>query len=124
VGECYNSCPIECTEVRYDLTLSASSYPTEWYAQVLTNNSNFYSVINSYYALVNVSFINYTNNFVELRNAIARVNVYYEDLRYTEIDDNQAMDFISLLGTLGGNFGLFLGLISQSTIFNSNSELF
>jgi hypothetical protein len=93
--------------------VSASSYPTEWYAQVLTNNSNFYSVINSYYAWANVPYINYANNFTELKNAIARVNVYYEDLRYMQIDDNQAMDLIALLGTLGGNFGLFLGLICK-----------
>jgi hypothetical protein len=109
IGACYDHCPVECTEVQYDLTVSTSSYPTEWYAQVLTNNTKFNVVINTYLANSNVSLINYTNNFNELKNAIARVNVFYEDLRYTEIDDNPAMDSIGLLGTLGGNLGLFLG---------------
>jgi hypothetical protein len=58
---------------------------------------------------MNVSFINYTNNFNELKNSIARINVYYEDLGYTQIDDSPAMNIVTLLGTLGGNLGLFLG---------------
>jgi hypothetical protein len=114
---CYQNCPVECTEIRYDLTVSASTYPTEWYAQILTNNTKFNSVINAYFTLVNIPFINYTDNFLELKNSIACVNVYYEDLRYTEIDDSQAMDIISLLGIIGGNLGLFLGFDSFSINF-------
>lgn len=110
VGECYKNCPIECTELKYDLTISTSTYPTEWYAQVLTNNSRFNSIINAYFAMVNVTFINYTNDYLALKNSVARINVYYEDLRYLQVDDSPAMNVISLLGTLGGNFGLFLGI--------------
>jgi hypothetical protein len=110
IGNCYNNCPIECTEVRYGMTISSSSYPTEWYADVLTSNAKFNSIINSGFDLLNLSFINYTNNFVELKNAVARLNVFYEDLRYTVIDDSQAMDVVTLLGILGGNLGLFLGI--------------
>jgi hypothetical protein len=109
IGNCYNNCPIECTEIKYDLAVSSSSYPTEWYANVLTNNTKFNTVINAYFASEHVPLINYSNNFFELKNAIARINVYYEDLRYTEIDDNQAMDVITLLGVIGGNLALFLG---------------
>jgi acid-sensing ion channel 5 len=89
--------------------VATSSYPTEWYAQVLTNNSNFNSVINTYFADANVPFINYTNRYADLKNAIARVHVFYEDLRVIEIDENPAMDIVALLGSLGGNLGLFLG---------------
>jgi hypothetical protein len=110
VGDCYAKCPTECTEIKYDLTMSSGSFPTEWYASVLTNNSNFNEVINLYFAFKNVSFINYTNNLSELKNSIARLNVYYEDLRYVEIVDNAAMNVVTLLGTLGGNMGLFLGI--------------
>jgi hypothetical protein len=109
IDKCYDDCPIECFEIKYDLTVSSSSYPTEWYASVLANNSNFNTVINAYFSRANISYINYTNKFAELKNAIARVNVFYEDLRFTEVNDNPAMDIIFLLGTLGGNLGLFLG---------------
>jgi hypothetical protein len=109
IDQCYDDCPIECSDLRFELSVATSSYPTEWYAQVLTNNSNFNSVINTYFADANVPFINYTNNYADLKNAIARVHVFYEDLRYTEIDENPAMDIVALLGSLGGNLGLFLG---------------
>jgi hypothetical protein len=50
IGECYNKCPVECVEVKYDLTVSASSFPTEWYADVLTNNSQFNVVTNMFFS--------------------------------------------------------------------------
>jgi hypothetical protein len=109
IGKCYEDCPIECDELRYDLTVSASSYPTKWYANVLANNTKFNSIINAYFSLINISFINYTNQFTELKNSIACVNIYYEDLRFTEVQDDPAMDYIALLGVLGGNLALFLG---------------
>jgi hypothetical protein len=109
IDQCYDDCPIECKETRFEMAVSMSSYPSEWYAEVLANNSNFKSVINAYFADANVPFINYTNKFADLKNAIARVHVYYEDLRYTEIDENPDMDIVALLGSLGGNLGLFLG---------------
>jgi hypothetical protein len=96
--------------MQYDLTVSSDSFPTLWYSRVLTNNSKFNNLINVYFKEMNIPFINYTNNFNELKNSIARINVYYDDLRFNQIDDNEAMTFVSFLGTLGGNLGLFLGI--------------
>jgi hypothetical protein len=117
VGKCYNYCPIECTEVQYELTLSSSSYPTVWYAEVLTNNSKFNNVINAYFTDRDIPFINYTGSFNELKNSISRINVYYEDLRFVHIEDNEAMNILSLLGTLGGDLGLFLGIFDYFLYF-------
>jgi hypothetical protein len=75
----------------------------------MATNSKFNRVINAHFKELNISFVNYTDNFYELRNSVARVNVFYEDLSYVQIDDNAAMTIVSLLGTLGGNLGLFLG---------------
>ncbi len=105
VGDCYEKCPVECVEVRYDLSVSASSFPTEWYSDVLIRNDNFNKTINLY----SPKLIRYNNNFTSLKNALARVNVYYEDLKYTEIDESPAVTVNALLGVLGGNIGLFLG---------------
>jgi hypothetical protein len=104
-GECYHKCPVECEEVKFDLTISTSSYPTEWYAHVLANNSKFNEVINMYFDAINLPHVNYTDDFVGLKKTIARVNIYYEDLRYTEVIESPALTAILLLGTLGGNLG-------------------
>jgi hypothetical protein len=109
VGKCYNLCPIECTEVQYDLAISSSTFPTEWYAQVLSNNTKFKRVINTYFKEAGVSSINYTDDYAGLKNTMARVNVFYAGLRYTQMKDSAAMTIDSLLGTMGGNLVLFLG---------------
>ncbi len=109
VGQCYENCPIECEQIKYDLTVSASTFTTEWYAKVLTRNADFNRVINKYFDVVNIPEINYNNDYASLKNSVARVNVFYEDLRYTVVDESPAITTVSLLGTIGGNVGLFLG---------------
>jgi hypothetical protein len=109
VGKCYKSCPLECTEVNYDLTISSSTFPTEWYAEILARNQRFNWTINAYFAAKNISFINYLNDYEGLKNSIARVNVFYKDLRYTLVEESPAMSVAALFGTLGGNWGLLLG---------------
>lgn len=37
--------------------------------------------------------------------SILMVSVYYEDTRYTFIEDVQALDILTLLGVIGGQFG-------------------
>jgi hypothetical protein len=59
--------------------------------------------------VVNIPEINYNNDYASLKNSVARVNVFYEDLRYTVVDESPAITTVSLLGTIGGNVGLFLG---------------
>jgi hypothetical protein len=75
-----------------------------------------------YFDEANVSFINYTDNFQELKNSIARINVYYEDLSYVHVEDKEAVSFVSLIGTLGGNLGLFLGKYMLNSFFSTNED--
>jgi hypothetical protein len=107
LSDCYSKCPIECSFVKYDLTFSSSTFPTEWYTQVLNNNAYFIQLIN---LNLNMSpLFNYTDNYAGLKNSLSSVNVFYHDLRYVQIDDTIAVTVVALLGTLGGNLGLFLG---------------
>jgi hypothetical protein len=69
---------------------------------------------------MNVSHVNYTGDYASLKNAIARVNIYYDDLRYTLIEDSVAINVATLLGTLGGNLELFLG---KYTSFSKKSSI-
>jgi hypothetical protein len=92
------------------MTLSFDSYPSPWYAEVLTNNTKFNNVINAYFTELKIPFINYTDNFAELKNSIAYIRVFYDDLSYTLVDETEAVTIVTLIGTLGGNLGLFLGI--------------
>jgi hypothetical protein len=114
VGECYKYCPIECSRVKYELVLLFNSYPTLWYSKVLTNNTKFNNLINAYFEDVNILFINYTDNFAELKNSIARINVYYEDLAYVKVDDNPNIKY---------EFGYFVRHAGRKLWFVSRYDL-
>jgi amiloride-sensitive sodium channel subunit delta len=109
-GPCYAKCPIECERIKYDLRVHTSTYPTEWYAELLNNSTAFNETINLYFDSINMTQISYAGNYEGLRSSVARINVYYEDLSYVSINETPAMTFDLFLGSLGGNMGLFLGL--------------
>jgi hypothetical protein len=108
-GECYNDCPIECEQIKYDLKISTSTYPTEWYANLLASSTGFNTVINRYFNGYGKQNISYVGNFTQLRNAVAKLNVYYDDLSFAAVEDSPEMTFDVFLGIVGGNMGLFLG---------------
>jgi hypothetical protein len=110
-GDCYANCPIECEQIKYDLKISSSSYPTQWYAAQLATDQRFNTVVNRYFNQYGKENITYVGNFSDLKNAVAKLNVYYDDLSYTKIDETPAMTFDIFLGSVGGNMGLFLGFV-------------
>jgi len=44
------------------------------------------------------------------RKSFVVLNVYYDSLSYTQISELPQMDIIALLGSVGGNLGLFMGV--------------
>ena len=45
-----------------------------------------------------------------LHNKILELNVYYDDLSYTLIEEDKKMDLIDVMANVGGTLGLFLGV--------------
>jgi hypothetical protein len=108
-GQCYTDCPMECEQIQYGLRVTTSVYPTQWYANLLASSSGFNSIINRYFNKFGKANISFVGNYTDLKNAVAKVIVYYSDLSYTQIDQSEAMPFAVFLGNIGGNLGLFLG---------------
>jgi len=44
------------------------------------------------------------------KNSFVRANIFYNSLSYKETNELPQMDLVSLLGSIGGNLGLFLGV--------------
>lgn len=116
MGYCLEKCPIECTEVRYDLQVSTSSYPSQWYANLLINDYKFYQFVNSG---LNESFVNYTN-FESISRVLVKLNMFYEDLSYMQIDEVPAMTFETLLSNVGGSLGEHLEFSFSQNIYLTN----
>jgi hypothetical protein len=100
------NCPLECESMSYPLTTSSSDYPSDMYADILLSNPNFIS-----------KFSNTSRIQKEMLNkATLMINVYYEDLKYTMIEEVKKTELGDLFSSLGGYAGLFLGLSILSFI--------
>ena len=55
-------------------------------------------------------FINRTLDSSTVRESFVQVNVFYESLSYSLTTESAQWDANSLLGSIGGNLGLFLGM--------------
>ena len=108
VSECFRMCPVECKSIDYELDISVATYPTIWYAALYNESLN--------------SFVNYDSIYVSpptfdlLQSSQMMINVFYEDMEYTKIEETEAMSFDLLLAGIGGNLGLLSGMSVLSFI--------
>ncbi len=105
---CENACPSQCQSIEYKLGLSTSSFPTLSYAKSIQdshlNVNNFPSDIND------TELIEFCNK------GFLKVIVSYDNLYYTSVDEVPAMTLNDLLGNLGGQLGLFIGISFLSLV--------
>lgn len=108
---CYFSCPIQCDSIKYELKTHQLTYPTEWYVlNLIIQKSPFvgiqspdpYDVLDDNYKLAKQSFI--------------KMIVNYDDLTSTFIIDSPKFTFEQLLGNVGGQLGLFVGVSLLTTL--------
>ena len=92
-NKCKDECPLECEYTTYDWSMSSLDYPSLPFFQSITKNSKFYS--------------NFT--FVEYKESHLRVNIFFDNMEYTEIIETPMKSFFDLISNLGGVLGIFLG---------------
>ncbi|KAK7496042.1 hypothetical protein BaRGS_00012743 [Batillaria attramentaria] len=93
---CDKSCPQPCSEVDYDMLVSAAAWPSENYKKYLEDK-----VSQSNYLLMGKDLEE--EDFVKLY-------VYFKDLMYQKIDQQKAYESQNLISDIGGQLGLWLGL--------------
>ena len=101
-------CPLGCEETGYTYSVSSAEFPTKNYAQYLLNHN----IIKKRFLNVNKSLI----VFDDLKQSIARVQIFYNELIETLIEESPKMSAADLVSNIGGTFGLFLGLSFASLI--------
>ncbi|MFN9944411.1 MAG: amiloride-sensitive sodium channel family protein, partial [bacterium] len=83
----------------YKYSLSFSQLNGGDYVSTIKNNSNLAS-----------DFINRPIDSTQAEKSFVRLNVFYDSLSYTLTTESPQMDWVTLLGSIGGNLGLFLGV--------------
>lgn len=99
---CESACPQQCNEFNYDTTYNMATFPTSSYLRYLSQDeftSRFFPQGQS------------ESNLTEFaRQSFLKIIVNYDNLYYTSIEENPQTTFETLLGNIGGQLGLFLGL--------------
>ncbi len=102
---CSKQCPLECEIVTYQITDMIESFfslpnsEKEKYRNLLLNNSHVKNITDE-----------------ELFDNLIYINVYFEEIKYTEITQIPKTTPVDLASSIGGSLGLFLGMSFLSFI--------
>ncbi len=95
-------CPLECKSSGYSIASSFAQFPTlNYYQQMYANDSLIISRLTEN---------NIENNYETVRNSVARLSIFYNELKETVITENVKTKTFDLISQIGGTLGLFLGL--------------
>ena len=95
-------CPLECSSVYYDYSISSLSFPNQKFFDILKKEENYLKMVQMNYSLNLSSLETFQKYYLSL-------NIYYTNLEYTEITEKPAFTPIDLLSQIGGSLGMFLG---------------
>lgn len=96
---CSPSCPLECDSIAYEVSNSFSKFPNVIYASELKRHPKIKSKFPHGYNIT----------YIDLKDTVIAFNVFYKDLKYTEITQTAKTNIEDLLSDLGGLLGLFIG---------------
>jgi amiloride-sensitive sodium channel subunit alpha/amiloride-sensitive sodium channel subunit gamma len=96
---CGPDCPVECNSEILTYSTSSLEYPSEGYGNLLVNLNEIKS-----------RFPNKSVTFEKLKQRTLAINVYYDELKLTVIEQSPSMELITLIAGMGGTLGLFIGV--------------
>jgi hypothetical protein len=99
---CLSACPLECDQMSYKTSLSFGQLSGDGFSR-----NSFPQLHNP---TIESDFINRTLNSQTVKESIVEVSIFYESLSYTLSTESPLMDGVFLMGSIGGNLGLFLGI--------------
>ena len=103
-----SQCPLECDSATYLLSTSNSRYPSMYYLDYLRYQTDIEERIKG--------DSNKTVDGNQIVKSATLLNVFYDDLATTYINEVPAISPDQLLGVIGGNLGLFVGISLLSIV--------
>ncbi|XP_062999249.1 amiloride-sensitive sodium channel subunit beta [Elgaria multicarinata webbii] len=92
---CIKSCKETCNNTQYKMTISMADWPSEasedWIFHILSYERDL------------------STNVTLDRNGIIKLNIYFQEYNYRTISESAATTIVSLLSSLGGQFGFWMG---------------
>jgi hypothetical protein len=107
-------CPLECESTGYIYSVSFAEFPTYKYYTYLYENgmiSKFIDQLKQENDADNDEFL-----FEEVKKSVARVAIFYDELKKTELKQIIKTKQADLVSTIGGTLGLYTGLSFLSLV--------
>ena len=105
--------PLECNSESYPYSVSFSKFPTNEYWQALLKTNN-YTTFELFKMSFEKLFQKYNNNLINsdeinniLKDNVVALNVYYDDLSYTIVEELVKTELSDIISNVGGILGLF-----------------
>jgi hypothetical protein len=119
-AECFAECPVECQSISYGLTTSQLIYPSMSYSTLLSQYQSYLDI--AYNGSIQREFKDYET----IRKSSLAVNIYFEDIGYTIVNEYPAKTIEQFLADIGGLMGLCLGtsLLSFIELIEIGLEIF
>ena len=132
---CSQRCPLDCDSFFFESTISASDYPTEYYKNILLQHDLIRESMTLQYQYdpekinanqtkikvlttkkkkskpkktYKIPKLNQTS--FDLKNNVLMITVYYSSLYKTVIQETELVTFETLVGIIGGQLGLCIGI--------------
>ena len=104
-NKCLPQCPLECNSTQITFTTTSYDLLGDIYVDYIQKNMNLSS-----------DFVTTPIDTETSRQSIVKLNIYYDTLSYTQSEDFPQWDITSLIASIGGNLGLFLGVCMFSFV--------
>jgi len=105
IDECLIGCPLECESETYTFTVSSLDYPTKVFANYIGKKSAIMS-----------RYGNRTPSYDELKGSLVKLNINFQSLQYTLVEESQKTTWLDLISNIGGTLGLFTGFSFLSLV--------
>jgi hypothetical protein len=104
-NECLIGCPLECESESYAFTVSSLDYPSKVFADYISKKSGIMS-----------RYGNRTPSYDELKGSLVKLNINFQSLQYTLVEESQKTTWLDLISNIGGTLGLFTGFSFLSLV--------
>ena len=104
-SKCQQECPIECLVINNKAQVHVTTYPTNYYLNFLKLQTN-----------LTRKYSNKTTLIEDIQNSVAKINIFYNEISYTALVETPTVTLNTLIGNIGGQLGLFIGISFLSLI--------
>lgn len=99
-GRFNDDCPLECNTAYFDILQRTQKFPSTNYARRLMKTHPYF---NRTRQMENITI-------KDLKESTMRVNIYYSDIGYSNLEEIAKFTVNNLIGNIGGMLALFLGI--------------